>query len=134
MGRRYFGNMASKRFQVTLREQLADHYLGVDLAYHRSRPTGDLLTTLDNDVERATEALAPVPLSLSVVVLAAVSVTSLVADRPAPGARGTRPDPHGAGRATTSSAGAARVRRRPASASWVGWGRWRTRPSTAPRS
>ena len=72
MGRRYFGNMASKRFQVTLRERLADHYLGVDLAYHRSRPTGDLLTTLDNDVERATEALGPVPLSLSVVVLAGV--------------------------------------------------------------
>ena len=77
MGRRYFGNMASKRFQVTLRERLADHYLGVDLAFHRSRPTGDLLTTLDNDVERATEALGPVPLSLSVVVLAGVAVTSL---------------------------------------------------------
>lgn len=77
MGRRYFGNMASKRFQVTLRERLADHYLGVDLAFHRSRPTGDLLTTLDNDVERASDALGPVPLSLSVVVLAVVAVTSL---------------------------------------------------------
>jgi ABC-type multidrug transport system fused ATPase/permease subunit len=78
IGRRYFGTMASRRYQVTLRDLLADHYLNVDLAYHRNRPTGDLLTTLDNDVDRTTEAMYPLPLSVSVVVLAVAAVISLL--------------------------------------------------------
>jgi ABC-type multidrug transport system fused ATPase/permease subunit len=78
IGRRYFGTMASRRYQVTLRDRLTDHYLDVDLAYHRNRATGDLLTTLDNDVERTTDAMHPLPLSVSVVVLAVAAVVSLL--------------------------------------------------------
>ncbi|MPY93680.1 MAG: ATP-binding cassette domain-containing protein [Acidimicrobiia bacterium] len=78
VGRRVFGTMFARRVQVTLRERLAAHYLAVELAHLRSHPTGEALSTLDNDVDRAVDSLYPLPLSVSVAVLgvgAAVSLT-----------------------------------------------------------
>ena len=78
LARRYFGNMANKRYQVTLRTQLTEHYLAVDLASARSTPKGRLLAHFDADVERASEAMGPFPMSAGVVALAAVSLWSLL--------------------------------------------------------
>lgn len=77
IGRRLLGVMFARRVQVTLRERLARHYLAVDLASVRGRPTGELLSTLDNDVDRAVDSLYPLPLSVSVVVLGVGAAVSL---------------------------------------------------------
>ncbi|MDY7105666.1 MAG: ABC transporter ATP-binding protein [Actinomycetota bacterium] len=76
--RRYFGAKTARLNQVDLRDAIADRYLEVPLAYHRNHPTGELLAHADADVEVATEALHPLPLTTSVVVLAFVSLGALL--------------------------------------------------------
>ena len=41
--RRYFAAMLEARMQVTLRTGVVDKYLSVPMAFHQSRPTGELL-------------------------------------------------------------------------------------------
>ncbi len=77
VGRRFFGNVTARRVQVSLRRQLADHALAIDLASTRSRSTGEVLATLDNDVDRAADAIWPLPMSVAVPVLGVGVVVTL---------------------------------------------------------
>lgn len=77
VGRRYFGNMFSQANQRTLRTELAEHYLSAPLSFSRDWSTGELLSVLDNDVDRAAEAMGPLPISLGTVFLAVISLVSL---------------------------------------------------------
>lgn len=79
--RRYFGMMTTRSMQVTWFTKITDRYLAVPLSYFQSHPTGELLAHADNDVERATMALQPLPFSLGVIVLiVAASISLLVVD------------------------------------------------------
>lgn len=75
--RRYFGAMTAYRVQATLRNQVTDTYLDVPLEYHLSSSTGELLAHADADVEAATEALLPLPLSTGVITLVIFSTVAL---------------------------------------------------------
>ena len=79
--RRYCAAVTSRRMQVTLRAAIVEQYLRTPLAFHRARPTGELLAHADTDVEVAVEVINPLPLSLGLVLLIAfASVALVVAD------------------------------------------------------
>lgn len=75
--RRYFGNMTARRMQRTLFHRIAETYLSVPIGYFGRHPTGQLLAHADADVERAVTAIQPLPFSLGVIVLIAISIASL---------------------------------------------------------
>ncbi len=83
VGRRYFGAMAEYRTQRSGRRQIADQYLDQPLAFHRARTTGELLAHADSDIEASTVLLKPLPFTVAVFVLIAVSVISLLVVHPA---------------------------------------------------
>lgn len=76
--RRYFAGMTSYRMQATLRKTVITHYRDLPLAFHRSRPAGELLAHTEADVQAATEVLNPVPFSIAVLFLLVFAVISLL--------------------------------------------------------
>ena len=77
VGRRFFGGVTSYRMAATWRTRIADTYLAAPLSFHQTRPTGELMAHADIDTLGATEAINPVPFSMSVVVIAVVAVVRL---------------------------------------------------------
>ncbi len=75
--RRYFGQMAQRRMQMLWFKRVTNRYLGVPLRWFDEHPTGELLAHADADCERSTMAMQPLPFSLGVVLLIAVSMTVL---------------------------------------------------------
>jgi ATP-binding cassette subfamily B protein len=75
--RRYFGQMAQRRMQVHWFRRVTDRYLAVPLRWFDRHPAGELLAHADADCERATIALQPLPFSLGVIVIIAVSMVQL---------------------------------------------------------
>lgn len=57
------------RAQFRLRERILSHQLGLSLRWYGSRSVGDLLSVSDNDTQRATFMLAPLPFATGVVFL-----------------------------------------------------------------
>jgi ATP-binding cassette, subfamily B, bacterial len=77
VARRYFGMRATRGMQRTWFRRVTDTYLRVPLSYFGSHPTGQLLAHADADADRAVTVLMPLPFSLGVIVLIALSVVSL---------------------------------------------------------
>jgi ABC-type multidrug transport system fused ATPase/permease subunit len=75
--RRWFGSVTEARMQRSLRGAVAERLLEMPMESYRKRPTGQLLATSDVDVTTATQMLMPLPFSLGVVALIAVSLVSL---------------------------------------------------------
>src|SRR5207302_20642 len=67
--RRYFAGMTGSRVRRSLTERVVDTYAAMPLAYHRSKPTGELLAHAEADVQAATEVIHPLPWSLAVILL-----------------------------------------------------------------
>ena len=82
MLRRYYAGMAGARVEATLRSRVADQYRDLPLAYHRARPTGELLAHVEADVEAAVDVLHPVPFAAGVILLIAFAIVSLIAADP----------------------------------------------------
>ena len=82
MVRRWFNMLAIARTQRTWRLAVTDRFLDAPLDFHRSRPAGLLLAHADADVEVATAMLMPLAFSMSVVLLAVVSLVSLLVVHP----------------------------------------------------
>jgi ATP-binding cassette subfamily B protein len=82
MVRRYYAGMAGARVEATLRTRVADQYRDLPLAYHRARPTGELLAHVEADVEAAVDVLHPVPFAAGVILLIAFAIASLIAADP----------------------------------------------------
>src|SRR5437867_1241583 len=80
--RRYFAGMTGGRVQATLRSRIVDRYQALPLAYHRARPTGELLAHVHADVEAATDVLHPLPYSTAVVLLVLFAAISLILTDP----------------------------------------------------
>ncbi len=75
--RRYFGQMAQRRMQMSWFNQVTDRYLGVPLRWFDDHPAGELLAHADADCERSTMVMQPLPFSLGVVVIILVSMVQL---------------------------------------------------------
>lgn len=69
VARRYFGIMTTRRMQMEWFDRLSDHYLDQPLRFFHTQPTGKLLAHADNDAERSSFVMQPLPLSLGAVVL-----------------------------------------------------------------
>src|SRR5438445_1141208 len=80
--RRYFASMTSYRVQRTLRFRVVDRYQELPLAYHRARPTGELLAHAEADVLAATEVLGPLPWSTAGILLIVIALVALVLTDP----------------------------------------------------
>jgi ATP-binding cassette subfamily B protein len=76
--RRYFAALTTFRTQASLRRGVTGTYLDVPMAYHRSKPTGELLAHADADVLASTELLNAFPFSIGVIVLIVFAVFSLI--------------------------------------------------------
>jgi ABC-type multidrug transport system fused ATPase/permease subunit len=78
MTRRFFAGMTKCRSEASLRNAVADRYQVLPLAYHRARPTGELLAHAESDVDAATEVISGVPYSLAVVFLIVFAAIELL--------------------------------------------------------
>jgi ABC-type multidrug transport system fused ATPase/permease subunit len=77
--RRIAATIAGARIQATLRRAVVRRYQEVPYRYHRSRPTGELLSHAGNDVDAAGEVLNPLPYSTGVVVIVVLAVAWMLA-------------------------------------------------------
>lgn len=77
MLRRYFSGMAGARMQASLRTRVADRYRDLPLAYHRAKPTGELIAHVEADVVAAVDVFQPVPFAVGVILLVAFALVSL---------------------------------------------------------
>jgi len=80
--RRYYAGMTAARVQRSLRTRVIDRYRELPLAYHRSRPAGELLAHAEADVEAATEVLHPLPFSTAAMLLFVFAIGALVVTDP----------------------------------------------------
>jgi ATP-binding cassette subfamily B protein len=76
--RRYFAGMTGSRMRMTLTNRVVDRYQALPLAYHRSRPTGELMAHAEADVQAAIEVIHPLPWSLAVVLLVLFATIELL--------------------------------------------------------
>jgi ABC-type multidrug transport system fused ATPase/permease subunit len=76
--RRYFAGMTGSRMRMTLTNRVVDRYQALPLAYHRSRPTGELMAHAEADVQAAIEVIHPLPWSLAVVLLIVFATIALL--------------------------------------------------------
>src|SRR5207247_1024772 len=67
--RRYFAGMTGGRMRATLTNRIVDRYQALPLAYHRSRPTGELMAHAEADVTAAIDVIHPLPWSLAGLLL-----------------------------------------------------------------
>jgi ATP-binding cassette subfamily B protein len=67
---------------ATLRTRVVDRYQELPLAYHRSRPTGELMAHAEADVVAATEVIHPLPYTTAVILLILFAVVALVVTDP----------------------------------------------------
>jgi ATP-binding cassette subfamily B protein len=80
--RRYYSGVAGSAVAATLRDRVSDRYRDLSLAYHRTRPTGELLAHMEADVEAAIDVLYPIPFSIGVSMLVVFALGSLVVTDP----------------------------------------------------
>jgi ABC-type multidrug transport system fused ATPase/permease subunit len=75
--RRYFSGVLGSAVAATLRDRVSDRYRDLALSYHRSQPTGELLSHMEADVEASIEVLYPIPFSIGVTLLVLFALASL---------------------------------------------------------
>lgn len=80
--RRYYSGVLGAATAATLRERVSDRYRDLSLAYHRQKPTGELLAHMEADVEASVDVLYPVPFAIGVILLVVFAMVSLVLTDP----------------------------------------------------
>ena len=76
--RRVYAGIVSYDVQAGHRRAVTRRYLELPLAWHRRRPTGELLSHASSDAEAAASVFAPVPLAIGVVVMLAVAAAAML--------------------------------------------------------
>ncbi|MEX0755967.1 MAG: ABC transporter ATP-binding protein [Actinomycetota bacterium] len=76
--RRYFSGMSGERVMRTFRTQVADRYKRLPVAYHRAKPTGELLAHIEADVVAAVDVLYPVPFAIGVLLFVVFALISML--------------------------------------------------------
>lgn len=77
-GRRIFAGMGFARLQARHRVNVTRRFLQLPMSWHRSHPTGQLLSNASADVEAATGVFNPLPFALGVLVMMIVAGFALV--------------------------------------------------------
>jgi ATP-binding cassette subfamily B protein len=78
MVRRYFSGVAGAAVAATLRSRVSDRYRELSFDYHRTTPTGELLSHMEADVEAAVDVYYPVPFSVGAMFLAIFALAALL--------------------------------------------------------
>ncbi|AEG44216.1 ABC transporter ATP-binding protein [Isoptericola variabilis] len=76
--RRIFAGFGYANIQAHHRRGVTRQYLRLPMSWHRSHPTGQLLSNASADVEAATGVFNPLPFALGVVVMIGVATVMLV--------------------------------------------------------
>jgi ATP-binding cassette, subfamily B, bacterial len=82
MVRRYYSGVAGAAVAASLRSAVSDRYRELPFAFHRTTPTGELLSHMEADVEASVDVYYPVPFSIGALLLALFALGSLVATDP----------------------------------------------------
>ena len=76
--RRIFAGIGYADLQAGHRSRVTRQYLRLPMSWHRSHPTGQLLSNANSDVEAATGVFNPLPYALGVAVMIVVAAVALV--------------------------------------------------------
>ena len=76
--RRFFAGMTQHRNERTLRLRVIEKYARLPLAYHQSRPAGELLAHTQADIDAATAAIGPFPYATAVVSLVVFAAIAMI--------------------------------------------------------
>ncbi|MDT0165039.1 ABC transporter ATP-binding protein [Actinotalea sp. AC32] len=77
-GRRIFAGIGYSDIQADHRRAVTRQYLRLPLSWHRSHPTGQLLSNASADVEAATGVFNPLPFAIGVVAMMGVATVALL--------------------------------------------------------
>jgi ABC-type multidrug transport system fused ATPase/permease subunit len=77
-GRRLLAGVLQFRMQASYRRQVTAAYLRLPMAWHQQRPTGRLLSNANSDVEMSFMPIAPMPMSLGVLVMLAMGIVDML--------------------------------------------------------
>jgi ATP-binding cassette subfamily B protein len=80
--RRIAAGVTMLRLQAHYRRAVTRQYLRLPLAWHHRHPTGRLLSNANADVEAMWQVMAPLPMSLGVLVMLLVAAAAMVAADP----------------------------------------------------
>ncbi len=80
--RRYFAGLMQYRLQARYRRRVTRQYLRLPLSWHHRHPTGQLLSNANADVEASWYPIAPLPMSVGVLVMLLVAVVAMVLTDP----------------------------------------------------
>jgi ATP-binding cassette subfamily B protein len=86
--RRGAAGVVMYRLQARYRRAVTRQYLRLPLAWHHQHPTGQLLSNANADVEAIWQVMAPLPMSLGVVVMLVVAAAAMLAADPVLGVVG----------------------------------------------
>ena len=76
-GRRLLAGVLQFRMQARFRREVTAAYLRLPLSWHQQRPTGRLLSNANSDVEMSFMPVAPMPMSLGVIVMLIMAVVDM---------------------------------------------------------
>lgn len=77
-GRRLLAGILQFRMQARYRRLVTAAYLRLPLAWHQQRPTGRLLSNASSDVEMSFMPIAPMPMSLGVLVMLVMGIVDML--------------------------------------------------------
>ena len=78
IGRRLLAGVMQFRLQSRYRRAVSERYLQLPLSWHRRHPTGQLLSNAGSDVEMTWQFIAPLPMSLGVLIMMVAALVSMV--------------------------------------------------------
>jgi ABC-type multidrug transport system fused ATPase/permease subunit len=82
IGRRLLAGVMQFRLQSRFRRAVSERYLQLPLSWHRRHPTGQLLSNAGSDVDMAWQFIAPLPMSLGVLIMMVAALVSMVLTDP----------------------------------------------------
>ena len=82
IGRRLLAGVMQFRLQSRYRRAVSDRYLQLPLSWHRRHPTGQLLSNAGSDVDMTWQFIAPLPMSLGVLIMMVAALISMVLTDP----------------------------------------------------
>jgi ATP-binding cassette, subfamily B, bacterial len=76
-GRRLLAGVMQFRMQASYRRQVTAAYLRLPLSWHQRHPTGQLLSNANSDVEMSFMPIAPMPMSIGVVLMLLIAMVDM---------------------------------------------------------
>ncbi|HEV2636866.1 MAG TPA: ABC transporter ATP-binding protein [Actinocrinis sp.] len=76
-GRRLLAGVMQFRMQARYRHRVTEAYLRLPLSWHQRFPTGQLLSNANSDIEMSFMTIAPMPMSLGVVIMLLMAIVDM---------------------------------------------------------